>query len=284
MPNPPSGTVTFLFTDIEGSTKRWDLDPSTMNAALERHDTLLRRAIETNGGYVFKTVGDAFCAAFSTPHDALAAALDAQHSLLGERWDPPTGPDRVRLALHTGVTNERGGDYFGPAVNRVARLLSAGHGGQVLLSDPSYDLLRDTLPAGLQVLDMGEHRLKDLTRPEHIFQALVPGLPSEFGPLKTLDNRPNNLPLQPTPLIGREKEVAAVVKLLEREDVRLVTLMGTGGTGKTRLGLQAAADMLDDFPDGVWFVELAPITDPSLVVSTIAQVLGVKEAGGQPLI
>src|SRR5215210_2738178 len=153
--NPPSGTVTFLFTDIEGSTKLWEQYPTAMRAALERHDTLLREAIEAHGGYVFKTVGDAFCAAFSTPHDALAAALDAQHSLTNEQRDPSTGPVRVRMALHIGVANERDGDYFGPAVNRVARLLSAGHGGQVLLSDPTYDLLRDTLPGGVSLLDMG---------------------------------------------------------------------------------------------------------------------------------
>jgi predicted ATPase/class 3 adenylate cyclase len=280
----PTGTVTFLFTDIEGSTKRWENHPAAMRSMLARHDALMREAIEATGGYVFKTVGDAFCAAFATPHDALAAALQAQHALHDEEWDAATGVIQVRMALHTGVAEERDGDYFGQPVNRVARLLSAGHGGQTLLSNATFDLVRDALPVGVEVTDLGEHRLKDLTRPERIFQVVTQDLRAALPPLKTLDNRPNNLPRQMTALIGREKEVAAVRALVLRPDVVLLTLIGPGGTGKTRLGLQSGAELLDDYPDGVWFVELGTLTDHQLVVSTLAQTLGVTEAAGRPLI
>jgi predicted ATPase/class 3 adenylate cyclase len=282
-PGLPTGTVTFLFTDIEGSTKLWEQYPDAMREALQRHDTLLREAVEANGGYVFKTVGDAFCAAFPTAVDALAATLSAHRALQAEDWGE-TGPLKIRAGLHTGIAQERDGDYFGPALNRVARLQAAGHGRQTLLSLPTYELVRDHLPAGVQLLDMGEHRLKDLLRPERVYQLVTPDLPSQFPPLKTLDNRPNNLPRQTTAFIGRDKEIEVVAALVRKPDVALVTLTGPGGTGKTRLGLQIAADLLDDFSDGVWFVELAAITEPRLVVPTIAQTLGVKEAGGTPII
>ena len=193
MASPPTGTVTFLFTDIEGSTKLWEHNPQAMQTALARHDELLRLAIEERGGYVFKTVGDAFCAAFPTAPDALEAALSAQRTLFADEW-PQTGPLRVRVALHTGAAEERDGDYFGPPVNRVARLLSAAHGGQVLLSLPAQELVRDQLPAGTSLRDLGEYRLKDLFRPERIFQLLAPELPSEFPPLRTLEAYRNNLP------------------------------------------------------------------------------------------
>jgi predicted ATPase/class 3 adenylate cyclase len=280
----PSGTVTFLFTDIEGSTKRWEANPAAMQSAFSRQEAILRQAIRANGGYAYKMIGDAFQAAFPTALQALQAAIDAQRALHSESWSPETEEVRVRIALHTGTTEERGDDYIVPALNRVARLLSAGHGGQVLLSEVTHGLVRDALPSGVAIVDMGEHRLKDLTRPEHIFQLVVSGLPSEFPPLKTLDYRPNNLPVQPTPLIGREKELAKLQELLEREEVRLVTLTGPGGTGKTRLGLQLASEALDDYHDGAWFVDLSPLTDSRLVVSTIASVLGVKEAGGTPIV
>ena len=283
MVGPPTGTVTFLFTDIEGSTRLWERNPEAMSRALSRHDEILRRAIEAHGGHVFKTVGDAFCAAFSTASEALEAALSAQRALLAKGWGE-TGAVRVRMALHTGTAEERGGDYFGPPLNRVARLLSAGHGGQTLLSLPTQELVRDGLPQETELRDMGERYLKDLFRPERVFELHAPDLPSGFPPLKTLDARRNNLPVQPTPLVGREREVGEVAGLLRREEVRLLTLVGPGGTGKTRLGLQAAAELLDEFEGGAFFVALAPIADPGLVASTMAGSLGVIETPEQPLV
>jgi predicted ATPase/class 3 adenylate cyclase len=271
-----------LFTDIEDSTKLWERSPQAMQAALVRHDEILRRAIEDRGGYVFKTVGDAFCCAFPTAPDALEAALESQRLLLKERWAEST-PLRVRMALHMGTAEERDEDYFGPPVNRVARLLSAAHGGQVLLSLPTHEMVRDQLPAGMSLAELGEHRLKDLFRPERVFQLSAPGLPVEFPPLRTLDTYRNNLPLQPTPLVGREKEVSEVCDLLRGTETRLLTLTGPGGTGKTRLALQAAADLLDDFPDGTFFVPLATLSEAELFLSTVAETLGVRETGEQPL-
>jgi class 3 adenylate cyclase len=280
--SPPTGTLTFLFTDIEGSTKLWERHPAAMQTALARHDENLRGDTEQHGGYVFKTVGDAFCCAFPTAPDALEAALEAQRRLLSSEWEE-RGSLRVRMALHTGAAQERDGDYFGPPVNRVARLLSAAHGGQVLLSLPTQELVRDQLPGGTSLRDLGEHRLKDLFRPERIFQLLAPGLPSEFPPLRTLDAYRNNLPLQPTPLIGREKEASEVCDLLRGEETRLLTLTGPGGTGKTRLALQAAADLLEDFPDGTFFAPLATLTEAELLLPAVAETLGVREVGEQPL-
>jgi predicted ATPase/class 3 adenylate cyclase len=277
--SPPTGTVTFLFTDIEGSTKLWESSPEAMRAALARHDQIMRDAAEERNGYVFKTVGDAFCCAFSTASAALEASLFAQRALFhGEGWPEETGPLRVRMALHAGAAEERDGDYFGPPVNRVARLLSAAHGGQVLLSLATQELVRDQLPPDAEVSDLGERRLKDLFRPERVFQLVAPGLPSEFPPLRTLEGHPNNLPLQPTPLVGREREVEEVAERLRGEEVRLLTLTGPGGTGKTRLALQAGAELLEAADDGVFFVSLATITDPELVPSAIAGSLGLKES------
>jgi predicted ATPase len=253
-----------------------------MQAALARHDEILRSSIEEHGGYVFKTFGDAFCAAFPTAPDALEAALDAQRLVLKERWGE-SDPLRVRMALHMGAAEERDGDYFGPPVNRVARLLSAAHGGQVLLSAATHEMVRDQLPAGMNLAELGEHPLKDLFRPERVFQIVSSDLPSEFPPLRTLDAYRNNLPLQPTPLLGREKEVSEVCDLMRREETRLLTLTGPGGIGKTRLALQAAADLLDDFPDGPFFVPLATVTEAELLLPAVAETLGVREIGEQPL-
>ena len=277
----PTGTVTLLFTDVEGSTRLWERDPEAMSRAIARHDELLRNTVEAHGGFVFKTVGDAFHAAFSTAQEAVEAALDAQKSLLSEEGE--VGPLRVRMALRTGPVEERDGDYFGPTLNRVARLLSAGHGGQVLLSLSTRELVHDRLPSGVGLRDLGVRRLKDLFGPEHVFQLTAPDLPSSFPPLEALDLRQNNLPIQPTPLLGREREVAEITDSLRRADVRLLTLTGTGGTGKTRLALQSAAELIDEFEDGVFFVALAPISDPELVASAVAEALSVSESAGRAL-
>src|SRR5215212_6724360 len=279
----PTGTVTFLFTDIEGSTRLWERDSSAMQQALARHDEVLRSAIKANGGFVFKTMGDAFCAAFPTVPGALEAALSAQRALLVDVDQGEAGALMVRMALHTGSAEERDGDYFGPPLNRAARLLSAAHGGQVLLSLPTQELVRDQLPSEVSLRDLGEKYLKDLFRPERIFQLLAPDLLSEFPPLRTLDAHGNNLPVQPTPLVGREREVGEVAERVRSEEVRLITLTGPGGTGKTRLALQAAADLMDEFSDGVFFVALATITELDFVASTIALALGVKESAEQSL-
>ncbi|MSP12993.1 MAG: adenylate/guanylate cyclase domain-containing protein, partial [Chloroflexi bacterium] len=294
MSSLPSGTVTFLFSDIEGSTKLWQAHPEAMKSALARHDALLRATIEAHGGYVFKTVGDEFCAAFPTALAALAAALAIQRALHAEDWaGGGTPPLRVRMGLHTGAADVRDGDYFGATLSRVARLMAAGHGGQTLLSAAVQELVQDDLPHGVTLQDLGERRLRDLVRPEHIFQLVALDLPAEFPPLRTLDAFPHNLPLQLTSFIGREKEMAEVKRLLaapptstkDRPEgrARLVTLTGVGGSGKTRLSLQAGADLLEGFPDGVWLVEFAPLADPHLVPQAITSVLGVPEAPGQPL-
>jgi class 3 adenylate cyclase len=200
MADLPTGTVTFLFTDIEGSTRMWGRDPEAMQSALAPHDEILRDTVESHGGYVFKEVGDAFCCAFASTPEAVDAALAAQRALVEEPWGE-TEPLRARMAIHTGAAEERGCDYFGPSVNRVARLLSAAHSGQTLLSSATRELVRDQLPSGTGLRDLGERRLKDLVRPERIFQLAAPDLPSNLPPLKTLDERLNNLPVQPTALV-----------------------------------------------------------------------------------
>jgi len=273
----PQGTVTFLFTDIESSTQLWEQYPQVMADALARHDGLLRQVITAHGGVVFKSTGDGLAAAFPRAADALGAALTAQRALHAEEWGVP-GSLRVRMALHTGAAEERDGDYFGPPVNRVARLTAAAHGGQILLSRATQELIRDHLPAGAELRDLADHALKGLSRPEQIFQLVVPDLPADFPPLATLATRRGNLLAQPTHLIGRDREVATVCTLLRTPEVRLLTLSGPGGIGKTRLALQVGADLLDAFPDGVYFVDLAPIHDPDLVITAIAQTLDVRES------
>jgi predicted ATPase/class 3 adenylate cyclase/DNA-binding NarL/FixJ family response regulator len=278
MTDLPTGTVTFLFTDIEGSTHLWEQHPAEMRLALARHDALLHHAIEMQHGTVIKSSGDGVLAVFANAVDALAATLVAQRALHAERWGA-TGPLRVRMALHTGTAEECASDYFGPSLNRTARLLAVGHGGQIVLSRATWELVADHLPVTVEVRDLGVHRLKDLSRPEQIFQLVAPNLPTDFPALRTLDAYPANLPIQPTALIGREQELATVGDLLRRANVRLVTLTGPGGTGKTRLAMQVAAELLDSFTDGVWFVDLAPIRDADLVIPAIMQTMGVKEQG-----
>lgn len=263
--NHPTGTVTFLFTDIEGSTRLWQEHSDQMKVNLARHDALLRQAIERNEGCVFKTVGDAFCAAFQTAAQGVKAALESQQALAKENWGEAL--IKVRMGLHTGDAEERDNDYFGNTVNRVARLMSAGHGGQILISLATQELMRDKLPEGVSLVDLGERRLKDLIRPERIYQLNMEGLRDSFPALKTLDAYRHNLPAQTTSFIGREKEITDIKHAISEH--RLVTLAGPGGTGKTRLSLQVAADLLDQFPNGVWFAELAPVTDPGLIPQTI---------------
>jgi len=278
---PPTGTVTFLFTDIEGSTRLWEKQHAAMQVALAEHDALLRDAIESHNGYLFKTTGDGAHAAFAVATDAMLACLAAQRALMAHPW----GELRIksRMALHSAAAEERDGDYFGPALNRTARLMSAAHGGQILLSLATEELVRDQLPAHTALRDMGERRLKDLIRPERVYQIIAAGLPADFPPLKTLDVRPNNLPAQSTLFIGREHDIRAIKERLANPQLRLLTLSGTGGTGKTRLALQVAADMVDDFEQGVFFIPLATLSDPGLVLQTIAQAFGVREAAGRPL-
>ena len=274
----PTGTVTFLFTDIEGSTQRWERDRAAMESAVRQHDAIMRDAIESNGGAVFKTIGDAFCAVFARPDEAVSAALAAQQRLAGEDFSA-VGGIRVRMALHTGTADERDHDYFGPTVNRVARLLSAGHGGQVLLSHVTADLVRAHLPQGASLRDLGRHRLKDLAEPIGIEQLTAANLPGDFPPLRSLDAHPNNLPAQLTALIGREYELSEAKQLFE--SARLLTMVGAGGVGKTRLAVQLAADLADGFPDGVWFVDLAPLTDGRFIAPTILLVSGGREEPGR---
>jgi len=276
-PALPSGTVTFLFSDIEGSTVRWDAHPEAMQDAVRRHDALMRAAIESNSGWVFKTIGDAFCAAFPAAKDGVAAALSAQLALDDADFTAVDGI-RVRMALHTGITDERDGDYFGGTVNRVARLLAIGHGGQVLISSATSS--GGQMPAEAELVDLGIHRLRDLSEPEHVFQLRAPRLRETFPELKSLDVLPNNLPAQTTPLIGRADDVAEIEALLNSG--RLVTLAGPGGLGKTRVALHAAADLLKE--DGAWFVDLAPLSEPSLVPSALAQVFDIRESASASLI
>jgi class 3 adenylate cyclase len=279
---PPEGMVTFLFTDIEGSTQLWERFPQEMSLALASHDALLRKHVEAHHGVVFKTTGDGLHAAFARPLDALAAALAAQRALRGASW-AGTGPLRVRMAIHSGVVEGRDGDYFGPPVNRAARLLAAGHGSQVLLSGAAEALVREQLPDDLGLRSLGVHRLKDLTQPEHIFQLTAADLPDTFPALRTLAAQRANLPAQPTPLVARELELQVLCGWLAEPEVRLLTLTGPGGIGKTRLALQVAADTADSFTDGVVFVDLSPINEAQLVVPSIARALGLREVGEQPL-
>src|ERR1700722_5830264 len=258
-----SGRVTHLFLGIGGSSKLWENSTEAMAEALERHDQLLRPAMDEHHGYVFKTIGDAFCVAFETCHDALRAALATQHALMRESW-PSEAEIRVRLALHTGVCQERDGDYFGPTVNRTARLMAIAHGGQVLVSGVTAELLSDFPPDEGLLRDLGQHRLRDLGRPEHVWQLAAAALPSDFPPLQSLDNPelPNNLPELLSSFVGRDEELNEVRTLIDEN--RLVTLTGAGGSGKTRLAMQAAAELLDGDGEGVWFGEFASEKDEGL--------------------
>lgn len=277
MPELPTGTITFLFTDIESSTVRWERFPEEMRLALARHDEIMRGCLERHSGVIFKTVGDAFYASFASATSAIYAAIDAQETLAREIWNERVGQVRVRMAIHTGEAEYRDNDYFGPSLNRVARLLSVGHGEQILLSLTTAGLVRDKLPTNALLHDMGTHRLKDIQHPEHIFQVTIQGLRTSFPALKTMDLHPTTLPTQLTQFIGRKKDLHAVGRLLQQEDIRLVTLVGPGGVGKTRLGIQVATELVAAFPHGVYFVDLATVHDTQGVIDALAQGIGIFE-------
>ena len=260
----PSGTVTFLFTDVEGSTRRWETDAKAMRAALAAHDEVLRAAIEAHGGWLFKHTGDGVCAAFASPSCAVDAAVTAQREL-----ELP-----VRMGVATGEAELRGGDYFGAVLNRAARVMAAGHGGQILVADSTAVLL-----GGVDLADLGPRRLRDLPTPVGVFQVRAPGLRTDFPALRALDVGPGNLRPAATSFIGRESEVADVQAALRRH--RLVTLTGVGGVGKTRLATEIAAHLADEFPDGVWFFELAAVADPAAVPDAVAAVLGITQQPGK---
>src|SRR6266545_2735781 len=322
MADLPTGMVTFLFTDIEGSTPLWEREPAQMRLALAHHDAIVRTAIAAQGGHTFKTIGDAFQAAFALPAQAVAAALAAQRALAAQPWET-SAPIRVRMGVHVGPAVAEGNDYTSThTLNRVARIMAAGHGGQILLSGEVADLVRRDLPTDVTLRDMGQQRMKGLTRLEHLFQVVAPDLPASFPPLKTLDPFRTNLPAQLTSFVGREQAITDVTQLLTT--ARLVTLTGPGGTGKTRLALQVAAELAltpnpspiamgegsktpapprlpqrerpvlsvvegglggeGRFPDGVWLVELAPLADATLVPRAVASALGLREEAGRPIL
>jgi predicted ATPase/class 3 adenylate cyclase len=277
----PTGMVAFLFTDVEGSTRRWERHGEAMRDALRRHDEVLRTRIESRDGHVFKTIGDAFCAAFPTASDALDAAVAAQRVLAQEDFSAVDGLG-VRMAIHVGETDERDGDYFGAAVNRTARLLGAGHGGQILVSGDAADAALCRLPRGITLQHLGTLALRDIEEPEQVYQPLGVGLQARFKALRALETPPNNLPRQATSFVGRHDDLARVEALLDEGP--LVTLVGAGGIGKTRLALEVAAARLSDEPDGAWLVDLSAVGDPELIAGTILSALGGKHsADGDPL-
>ncbi|HUO37652.1 MAG TPA: NB-ARC domain-containing protein, partial [Mycobacterium sp.] len=260
----PSGVVTFLFTDVEGSTRRWEADADSMRVALLAHEEVLCTAIEAHGGFMFKHTGDGVCAAFASPKCAVDAAVAAQR-----RLELP-----VRMGLATGEAELRQGDYFGAVLNRVARVMAAGHGGQILLAESTAGLL-----TGVDLVDLGPRRLRDLPTAVGVFQVRAPGLETEFPPLRALDVSPGNLRAATTSFIGREAEVADLRAAVKTH--RLMTLTGVGGVGKTRLATEVAALLGDEFPDGVWFSDLAAVTDPVAVPDAVAAVLGIIQQPGK---
>ncbi len=275
-----TATITLLLTDVEGSTALWERDPSSMSQAMRRHDEIAHEVVAECGGRIVKGrgEGDSLFCAFGRATDALRAALKLQIALEGECW-PTSVPIRARVAVHTGEAELRGEDYYGTAVNRCARLRAIGHGGQVLVSHATEQIARDALPEGASLLDLGLHRLRDLSRPEWVFCLKHPSLDSDFPPLRSLDAQPNNLPVQLTSFVGRKDEVAQGLRLLRES--RLLTLTGPGGTGKTRLALQIAAEASEVFESGIWFVNLVPLQDPERVAMQVASDLGVRHFGDE---
>jgi predicted ATPase/class 3 adenylate cyclase/Tfp pilus assembly protein PilF len=280
MNSRPDGIVSFLFTDIEGSTMLAQKFPESLPAALTRHHEILQRAIEAHNGFVFEIIGDAFCAAFEEPADAINAACDVQKKLISEDWG--NTPIKVRIGINTGEALWNGKGYTGyMTLSRTQRVMSVAYGEQIIISNETYESVKEISRKEFSFRDLGERRLKSLIKPEHLYQVMSEGLRADFPPLKTLDARPNNLPIQSTSFIGRRKEMDEIKHLLSA--THLLTLLGPGGTGKTRIALQTGADMIDDFPHGVWYVELAQLSDPALVVQEIASVFNIKETGSTML-
>ncbi len=282
MADLPTGTLTLLFTDIAGSTQLLQRLGDRYAPLLAEYQCLLRSAFQAAGGQEVDTQGDSFFVVFPRAADAVRAAVTAQQALAAYPW-PADAVFRTRMGVHTGAPSPSGAGYVGLDVHRAARLMAAAHGGQVLLSDATRALVPSDLLPGVHLRDLGAHRLKDLPQPEHIYQLVIADLPADFPPLRSLERPSTNLLVQATPFIGREHEVAAVTARLRRPEVRLLTLTGVGGTGKTRLALQAAAQLRDAFADGIYVVNLAPLSDPALVAATIAQTLGVTDVAGQRL-
>ena len=277
----PTGTVAFLFTDVEGSTRLWEQHADVMRRALARHDRILRGAIDAHDGFVFSTAGDAFSAAFHTPGDAVAAAVLAQRDLQAEAW--PDGAEiRVRMGVHLGTAHERDGDYSGTAVNRAARLMGLAHGGQALVSLVVEEAVRDDLTGDVGLVALGEHELRGLTRLESVFQLSVDGLAHEFPPLAAPTAMLGNLPSPPTSFVGRVDDLKRVCAELPTR--RFLTLVGPGGMGKTRLAIEAAAAAADEFPDGVWFVDLSPVAEPEAAVHAVASTLSLPPQPGVTLL
>ncbi len=280
----PTGVVTFLLSDVEGSTRLWEGAEALMRAAVARHYDLLDAAIALHGGVrpIEQGEGDSVVGAFIRPSDAVAAALDIQRAFAEELW-PEGAALRVRVALHTGEAQLRGDDYYvGRAVIRCARLRAVAHGGQTILASATRDLVADRLPDGAALRDLGSHRLKDLGQPERVWQLCHPDLVNEFPPLRSLDAVANNLPAQLTSFVGRDRELGEVGRALH--EARLVTLIGAGGCGKTRLAVHAAAEAAERHPDGARWVELAPVSVPRLVAYTVARTFGLVEEEGRPVI
>jgi len=276
-----TSVLAFWFSDLESSTRLWEEHPEAMREALARHDSIMHQAVEGAGGHVVKTTGDGLMAVFSGTGEAVTAASRAQQQMIAAPWEE-TGPLKVRIGIHLGEAQPRAGDYFGPAVNRAARVMSAGHGGQVLLSGPVADAVRNRLGDGLSLRDLGEHRLKDLAGPEHLYQLSILGLPDVFPALATLDLRPNNLPTQTSVFLGRRQQLDELRALLDDERTRLVTLSGPGGTGKTRLALEAAVDQIDRFDDGLFFVDLSSETDAEGAFAAVMRTVGIEGRADAP--
>lgn len=279
MSNPPGGEVTFLFSDIAGATRLWEEQPGAMQAALPNLEALVRPLVTALGGNLFKAVAGAYYASFVDPSIAVATALTLEWACSNAHWQE-LRPE-LRIAIHTGPADFREGDYFGATLNRTARILAAAHGGQILISASAVAALNERLPDGCTLLDLGERRLKDIPAPERIYQLVAPDLPASFPPLNTLDRRPTNLPAPPTAFVGRERELAEITTLLRRPDVRLITMTGPGGSGKTRLSIKVGSAMLDEFAAGVYFVPLSSSTTPAMVATAIGQSLGLKENANQ---